>query len=205
MDEIISAIKSHYEFRNGAQVAEFLGISRQHLYISIKNDRLIADRLLPVAIDANIDLTRLIRDGVAVDMKDADYSESELTVSFYREGEVLPYTKRNIQKWLADFLYRREIQIYENLAALVVESEEMEPRLQRDSMVFIDTNDKKPKGGIYYLEVNGFGLVRKVVKANETNKWYLLTNQEDGINREPLQFEKDFSIIGRIQQSTNRI
>ena len=205
MDQIVSAIKNHYEFRNGAQVAEFLGISRQHLYIAIKNDRLIADRLLPVAIDNNIDLTRLLRDGIAADMKDTDYSESELTVQIYKEGETEPYTKRNIQKWIADFLYRRDVHIYENLAALIVESEEMEPKVRRDSMVFIDTSEQEPRGGIYYLEVNGFGLVRKLVKANENQKWYLLTTQEEGINKEPLTFKKDFSVIGRIQQATIRI
>ena len=205
MRQIVDALKNKLNFKHDSQIASAVGLSKQHMYLAVKEDRLNPDRILQFCLNYNIDITRLLRDGKAVSTADLEYSDSAIELSQYVEGSVVPTSKKTIPKWFADLIFRRNVNLNETQALLVVESDEMEPKIQRDSILFLDRSSTTPQGGHFYLNVNGYGVIRRLMKANHENKWYLLTSDSERIYNDPLEFEKDFSVIGRIQFVSQRI
>jgi len=205
MRQIVDALKERLNFKHDSQVADAVGLSRQHIHLAVREDRLVPDRFLQFCLKEDIDISRLLKDGKAIKTYDIDSSDSSIDLSTYLEGEVVPSGRRTIPKWFADLIFRRNVDLTETQALLVVESDEMEPKIQRDSILFLDRSSKTPQGGHFYLNLNGFGVIRRLMKANLENKWYLLTSDSERIYSDPLEFEKDFSIIGRIQFVSQRI
>ena len=204
MQTITDALSAHYNFRTVAQLADFLELSRQHLHIANKQDRLVPDKLLKACIKREIDITRLLRDGKAVKISDVDYSNTDIELSHYEEGQVLPHSKKTIPKWMADIVFKRDVDINESLAMLVVTSDELEPKLPRDSLLFLDTKRQEPQGGHYYLNLNGYGVIRRMLKAKESNAWILKTKEEyEGWS--PSVLNEDFQIIGKILSMSTRV
>lgn len=204
MRQIIDGLKAHLNMRSDTQAAEFLGISRQHLHISVTNDKLMPERMLEVCINNDIDITRLLRDGRATKLSDVDYSDTDVPIAQYREGEVVPFSKRTLPKWFAEIVFRRKVALNEVLAMVQLETDEMEPKLMRDSIIYIDTKMKTPIGGLFYVEVSGYGMIRKLIKASEPEKWHLQMIDEPATG-DGLKIGEEFSIIGRCQFSTARI
>jgi hypothetical protein len=205
MREIVDGVKSHMNLRSDTQAAEFLRVSRQHLHISITKDKLMPERMLEVCLNHDIDITRLLRDGRATKLSDMDYSDTEVPVGQFREGTIIPFRKRAIPKWFAEIVFRREIGLTEVLGMIELESEDLEPKIRRDSIIYIDTKLKDPVGGLFYCDVSGYGMIRRLVKASEQDKWYLLAEDEAAVKEAPLTFGEGFRIIGRCQFMTTRI
>ena len=205
MREIVDGIKEHMNLRSDTQAAEFLGISRQHLHISILNDKLMPDRLIETCIKNDIDITRLLKDGRATKLSDIDYSDTDCPLLRYKEGSVVPSSKRTIPKWFAEIVFKRKIGLDEVLGLLELETDEMEPKIKQDSIVYIDTLAKNPVGGLFYLDVKGYGMLRRLVKAHEENKWYLTGHADDSQRGEAITYGEEFKIIGKCQFMTTKI
>lgn len=203
MAQITESMMNHFNFKTIAQLAELMHISRQHLHIANKSDRLIPDKLLQTCLTHEIDITRLLRDGKSVKVSDVDYSESTIEVLLYKEGQVMPYAKKNLQKWIAELMIKRDLDVNESGAMLNILSDEIEPKIAEGSTVFMDTNLIDPQSGLFYINLNGYGVVRQLMKAREKECWHLLSNFKrnniDPPMAEPLEFEKDFIILGKIQ------
>ena len=204
MRQIIDALK-RLGFKHDAQIADAVGLSRQHLHLAVRENRLVPDRFLQFCIKMDIDITRLLKEGKAITSNDVDNSDTSIDISEYEEGSVIPKGTRNIPKWFAEIVLNRKIETDESISYLRIESDEMEPKIPRGTVTFLDRDVEKPQGGHFYLNVRGYGVVRKIMKATEENKWYLLTNQSDMTENKPLDFGEDFLIIGRIQFASYRI
>lgn len=205
MRQIVDALKTKLGFKHDSQIADAVGLSRQHMHLAVRENRLVPDRFLQFCLQKNIDISMLLESGKAISTNDIDYSESSIEVSEYEEGNVIPSSKKNMPKWFAEKILDRKIDLNESISCLTVESDEMEPKIPRGTILFLDKKTEKPVGGIFYLNVNGYGVVRKLMKATEENKWYLLTSQSEVNQNKPLDFGEDFSIIGRIQFASYRI
>lgn len=205
MRQIVDALKTKLGFKHDSQIADAVGLSRQHMHLAVRENRLVPDRFLQFCLQKNIDISMLLESGKAISTNDIDYSESSIEVSEYEEGNVIPTSEKNMPKWFAEKILDRKIDLNESISCLTVESDEMEPKIPRGTILFLDKKIEIPRGGIFYLNVNGYGVVRKLMKATEENKWYLLTNQTEVNQNKPLDFRKDFSIIGRIQFASYRI
>jgi hypothetical protein len=201
MRDIVTAIRDHFNYRHDSQVADFIGISRQHIHVAVRENRLVPDKLLEACIQHQIDISRLLRDGKAVNLSDVNYDESQLTVSIYEEGSVIPKRENALPKWYLEKMIGRSIDINERFAIVHVESDEMEPKITAGSTVFLDTSTKEPKSGLFYLEVNGYGFIRKLVKAREESDWFLSSTSSQQ-HQEPMGFPNDFSIIGKVRGVT---
>lgn len=205
MRQIVDALKKRLDFRHDAQIADAVGLSRQHLHLAVRENRLVPDKLLQFCINKDIDITRLLRDGKAVTSNDIDNSDTSIDVSEYEEGSVIPNCTRNIPIWFAEIALNRKIETDESISYLRIESDEMEPKIPRGTIAFLDRSVAKPQGGHFYLNLRGYGVVRRIMKATDENKWYLLTSQSELTENKPLDFGGDFSIIGRIQFASCRI
>jgi len=205
MRQIVDGIKEHMNHRSDTHAAEFLGISRQHLHISITNNKLMPERLLEVCLQNDIDITRLLRDGRVSKLSEIDYSGSDVPLMIYKEGQVDSRSSKNIPKWLAEKIFSRSVGLTEVLGMIELKTDEMEPRIKEKSIVYLDTSDTKPVGGYFYLNVRGYGMIRRLLKANEPDKWFLTKSSEDGFMGEPITYERDFEIIGRCQFMMTKI
>lgn len=205
MREIVDGIKDHMNLRSDTQAAEFLGITRQHLHLSILKDKLMPDRLIESCIKNDIDITRLLKDGRATSLSHIDYSDTDVPINVYNEGSVMPNSKRDLPKWFCEIVFKRQIALDEVLAMVNLSTDELEPKIKQDSTVYIDTSAKEPIGGFFYLDVRGYGMLRRIVKAPEENKWFLTNFSDDGNKGEPITFVEDFKIIGRCQFMTTKI
>ena len=203
MRDVVTAIKVHFNFRHDSQVADLIGISRQHIHVAVRENRLIPDKLLESCIVNDIDVTRLLRDAKAVKVSDVDYSESQIKISHFREGEVLLHRENWMQKWYVEKLIGRTVEINESFQIVSIETDEMEPRIHRDSLVVLDPSEKEPKGGIFYLEVDGYGVLRRLVKGNGINHWQLLAGSQ--VEAESVEFNKDFRVIGKAKCVTSKL
>lgn len=197
MRDISDALKKKMNFRHDAQLADFLSTTRQHLYVATREDRFLQDRIVQKAIENDIDLTRLIRDAVAVPTSDNDYSEAEITLSEYEEGDILPLRKRGIQKWMADFILKTSIDINSTISMVKIISDEMSNSLPRGSYCFIDSDQTKPHAGKFYLDVNGYGMLRTIMKAPEPDMWYLLAQGKEPSEKNCFTFNDQFKVIGK--------
>ena len=206
MREIVDGVKAFANLRSDTQAAEYLGITRQHLHISIMKDKLMPDRLIETCIKNDIDITRLLRDGRATRLSEIDYSDTDVPLALYTEGSIIPKSKRNLPKWMAEIVFRRSIGLDEVLGMIELSTDEMEPKVKRDSIIYVDTLFKEPVGGLFYVDVGGYGVIRRLMKANEPEKWHLATGTEDGSQRgEPIRYGEDFKIVGKCQYVTTRI
>ena len=206
MRHIVDAMKTHLNFKHDAQVADAVGLSRQHIHMAVKENRLVPDKFLQFCLSADIDISRLLKDGKAVLVSSIDQSDSNVNVSHYREGGITPFSKRSMPKWMADLSLRRDVDLNETIAMLTVETDEMEPKIKKDSIVYLDTIAKTPQGGYSYLNMNGYGIIRRLTKATGgKDLWHLRAEAEEGAYGEPLEFDRDFSIIGRVQFISHRI
>ena len=205
MREIVDGIKVHMNYRSDAQAADFLGISRQHLHISITNNKLMPERMLEVCISNGIDITRLLRDGRATALSEVDYSDTEVPIAQYREGEISPFSKKSFPKWFAEIVFRRKIGLNEVLGMVQLDSDELEPKIQRDSVIYIDTMMTTPIGGMFYVEVDGYGTLRRLSKSSQADRWHLTAGEEYSMSGDGLLIHEEFNIIGRCQFTTTRM
>ncbi len=205
MRTIVDGLKHHMNLRSDTQAAEFLGITRQHLHISVMKDKLMPDRLIESCIKHDIDITRLVKDGRATKLSEIDYSDTDIPISVYKDGSVIPNAKRNLPKWFAEVVFRRKVGLNEVLGMIELETDEMEPKIKQDSVVYIDTASKTPVGGLFYLDVQGYGMMRRLLKATEQDKWFLTGHSDDSQRSEAITYGTDFTIIGKVQFMTTRI
>ena len=201
MRDIVTAIKNHFNYLHDSQVADLLGISRQHIHVAVRENRLVPDKLLETCVQHEIDLSRLLRDGKAVKLSDVNYDDSQLTVSVYEEGSVIPKRENALPKWYLEGIIRRDVDINERFAIVHIETDELEPKIPQGSQVLLETGIKEPKGGHYYLQIGGYGLIRKLIKAQQEDEWLLLDGSSQHPQK-PLKFPDDFSIIGRVRSVT---
>ena len=198
MKEISEALKAHLKFRHDAQLADFLQTTRQHIYVAIKEDRFLSDKVIKKCIENDIDLTRLIRDAKAVSTSQIDYSEAEIQVSEFEEGDVFPIRKRGLQKWIAEFFFQRTIDLNETLSSVKVLSNELSDTIKKGNYAFVDSSLTKPQAGNYYINLNGYGMFRKIMKAPEKDQWFLLADGEEPADRNKFSIQNDFEIIGKV-------
>jgi len=145
MRQIVDALKERLNYKHDSQIADAVGLSRQHIHLAVREDRLVPDRFLQFCLKEDIDISRLLKDGKAIKTYDIDSSDSSIDLSTYLEGEVVPSGRRTIPKWFADLIFRRNVDLNETQALLVVESDEMEPKIQRDSILFLDRSRRLHK------------------------------------------------------------
>jgi hypothetical protein len=207
MREIVDALKSHMNLRSDTQAAEFLGISRQHLHISIIKNKLMPDRLIEACIKNDIDITRLLKDARATKLSDVDYSDTEVPLIVYKEGSASSniIAKRSIPKWHAEKIFNRKVGLNEVLGMIEVTSDDLEPKVKEGSTVYVDRQNKEPTSGLHYVEMNGYGVVRKLVKAPNHDQWYLTSNADNTEHTHPLTHGTDFNVVGRCLTMTGRI
>jgi len=205
MRVIVDGIKNHMNLRSDTQAAEFLGISRQHLHISILKNKLMPDRLIETCIKHDIDITRLLKDGRATKLSNIDYSDTDVPLKIYREGSIIPKSKRDIPKWFAERVFRREIGLDETLGLLELETDEMEPKIKEGSIIYIDTLARHPIGGFFYVNLNGYGVLRRLVKATMVDKWHLTGHFDDTQLGKAVTHGTEFNIIGKCQFVTTKI
>jgi DNA-binding XRE family transcriptional regulator len=90
----------------------------------------------------------------------------------------------------------------ENIAALTVDGDSMEPTLHRGDMVVCDSCGWSGEG-IYALRIGGSGFVKRITKA--PGKVVIISDNPKYPTREEPEGSEDFSLIGRVHCAITKV